>query len=86
MRSPPQAVRRLHLRLLVSQARPACDVEYVTDVLVSALSATLFEHQHRAGAMPLDRLKAGYADLVARLDRRPGATRASARAGAGDDR
>ncbi len=85
MRSPPQAVRRLHVQLLVGQARPDCDVEYVTDVLASGLSALLFEHQHREREMELDRLKAGYRDLVVRLvgDREPPA---SARAGAGDDR
>lgn len=67
MRSPPQAVRRLHVRLQVAEARPDCDVDYVTDILVSGLSALLFEHQRRERGMALERLKAGYRDLVVRL-------------------
>ncbi|MBA2350131.1 MAG: TetR/AcrR family transcriptional regulator [Solirubrobacterales bacterium] len=67
MRSAPQAVRRLHLQVLVSAARPDCDVEYATDVLADALSAQLLAHQLREREMPLERLQAGYADLVERL-------------------
>ncbi len=67
MRSGPYAVRRLHVRILVEQARPGCDVDYVTDVLGGALSAQAFVDQHRVRGLDLDRLKAGYADLVERL-------------------
>ncbi len=71
VRSEPYAVYRLHVRMLVEEARPACDVEYTTDVLLGALSAQVFVHQRRVREMPLDRLKAGYADLVDRLLSRP---------------
>ena len=67
MRSPPQAVRRLHLQVLVAAARPDCDVAYVSDVLAGALSATLLAHQLRERELPLERLKAGYTDLARRL-------------------
>jgi AcrR family transcriptional regulator len=67
VRSEPYAVYWLHVRMLVSEARPSCDVDYATDVLIGALSAQVFVHQRRVREMPLDRLKAGYADLVDRL-------------------
>jgi AcrR family transcriptional regulator len=67
VRSEPYAVYWLHVRMLVSEARPSCDVDYATDVLIGALSAQVFVHQRRVREMPLERLKAGYADLVDRL-------------------
>jgi AcrR family transcriptional regulator len=67
VRSEPYAVYWLHVRMLVAEARPACDVDYATDVLIGALSAQVFVHQRRVREMPLERLKAGYADLVDRL-------------------
>jgi hypothetical protein len=67
IRSEPRAVHRLHVRMLVEQARPDCDVEYTTDVLMGALSAQVFVDQRRIRELPLERLKDGYADLVNRL-------------------
>jgi AcrR family transcriptional regulator len=67
LRSEPYAVYWLHVRMLVTAARPSCDVDYATDVLLGALSAQVFVHQRRVREMPLDRLKSGYADLVDRL-------------------
>ncbi len=67
VRSGPYAAYRMHMRLLVEQARPGCDVDYTTDILLSALNAQVFVHQRRISEMPLERLKAGYADLVDRL-------------------
>jgi AcrR family transcriptional regulator len=67
VRSEPYAVYWLHVRMLVSEARPSCDVDYATDVLIGVLNAQLFVHQRRVRELPLERLKAGYADLVDRL-------------------
>jgi AcrR family transcriptional regulator len=67
LRSEPYMVHWLHVRMLVEQARPGCDVDYTTDVLLGALSAQVFAHQRRVRHMPLDRLKDGYADLVAKM-------------------
>jgi AcrR family transcriptional regulator len=66
-RSEPYAVYWLHVRRLVEEARPACDVDYASDVLLGALNARVFVHQRRVREMPLERLKAGFADLVDRL-------------------
>jgi AcrR family transcriptional regulator len=66
-RSEPYAVYWLHVRMLVEEARPACDADYAADVLLGALNAQVFVHQRRVREMPLERLKAGYADLVGRL-------------------
>jgi AcrR family transcriptional regulator len=67
VRSAPYAAYWLHVRNLVGQARPDCDVDYTTDVLLSSLSAQVFVHQRRVREMDLDRLKDGFADLVDRL-------------------
>jgi AcrR family transcriptional regulator len=67
MRSEPYAAYWLHTRMLVEEARPSCDADYATDVLLGALNAQAFVHQRRVREMPLDRLKSGYADLVDRL-------------------
>lgn len=67
MRSEPLMVQWLHVRTLVEQARPDCDVDYTTDVLLGALSASVFVHQRRLREMPLGRIKDGYADLVEKM-------------------
>lgn len=67
LRSEPYAVRWLHIRTLVSAARPDADAEYIADLLLAALSADLFVHQRHGRDIGLDRIKAGFADLVARL-------------------
>ncbi len=66
MRSPPYAVHWLHIHTLVERARPAGDLEYLTYVLLGALSAQVFRHQRHVHQMHLSRLKAGYAALVNR--------------------
>jgi AcrR family transcriptional regulator len=67
LQSAPHAVHWLHIRSLVRQAWPDCDLDYVTDVLLSSLSARTFAHQRHDRQMELDRLKAGFAHLVERL-------------------
>lgn len=66
-RTQPYAVRWAHVRMLVEEARPGCDVDYVTDVLLGALAAELFAHHRQTRELPLERLKAGFADLVDRV-------------------
>ena len=66
-RSGPYAFYWLHIHHLVAEARPACDIDYAADVLLGALAPQVFMHQRQARAMPLHRIKAGYADLVDRL-------------------
>ncbi len=66
-RSMAHAVHWLHVRTLVESARPEADRDYLTYVLVAALSPRMFLHQRRASRMTLARLKAGYADLAVRM-------------------
>jgi AcrR family transcriptional regulator len=67
LRSMPYAVHWLHVHTLVEQARPDGDLDYITDLLLGALSAQTFAHQRYGRQMELSRLKAGYADLASRM-------------------
>jgi AcrR family transcriptional regulator len=67
LEAPPVRAHWLHVHNLVLQARPICDPDYAADMLIGALSPQLFVHQRHGRDMDLDRLKAGYADLVDRL-------------------
>lgn len=55
---------RAHVALLLRQTSSSRDTEYLTDVLLAALAADLVLHQRRALEMPLQRLKAGWRELV----------------------
>ena len=67
MRSAPFAVRWMHVRNLVAEARPDSDADYTADVLLLPLSAAAFFHMRHDQEMPLSRLKRNYADLVERV-------------------
>jgi AcrR family transcriptional regulator len=62
--SPPYAVHRLHLTLLLREANPGCDADYLAETLLSCLGAELFMHLREVREMPLERVKAGWAELV----------------------
>lgn len=64
--TPPYRVRWLHVRGLLAQLRPEADVDYLTDALLAPLSAASFAGQRMGQGMELDRIKAGYSDLVDR--------------------
>jgi AcrR family transcriptional regulator len=66
-RSGPFAFYRLHMTLLVREADPLCDAEYVADVLLAALSGQMIAYMTKLREMPDDRLKAGWAELVRRV-------------------
>ena len=65
--SPPYAVYRLHMTLLLREAQPDCDAEFLAEMLLAALGADLFVYLRDAREMPLERLKTGWAELVRRL-------------------
>lgn len=71
--SPPAEVSRLHLRLLLREADPACDVDYLAEALLACLGVDFFLYLGRARELELERLKAGWAELVRRvvLERSP---------------
>jgi len=64
--SAPYAVHRLHVTLLLGAADPSCDAEVLAETLLAALSAELFVYLRYVREMPLERMKAGWADLVQR--------------------
>jgi AcrR family transcriptional regulator len=66
-RSQPYAALWLHVHALLEEALPDADHEYLADVLLAALAPGTFHHQRHVRGLPLEGLKAGYADLVARL-------------------
>jgi AcrR family transcriptional regulator len=65
--SAPYAVYRLHMTLLLREAEPGCDAEFLAEMLLAALGADLFVYLRDAREMPLERLKTGWAELVGRL-------------------
>jgi AcrR family transcriptional regulator len=66
-RSGPFMVYRAHVAMLVREADPDCDWEYLTDSLLASLGATHVRFLRRARGMSVERLAAGWADLVRRL-------------------
>jgi AcrR family transcriptional regulator len=63
-RSSVYGAYRAHVSLLVRSGAPDLDAAYVTDVLLSAVSAELVMHQLRGRGIELADLKAGWAALV----------------------
>ena len=66
-RSQPYAALWLHVHTLLEETVPHADPDYLADVLLAALSPGAFHHQRHVRGLPLERLKTGFADLVARL-------------------
>jgi hypothetical protein len=66
-RSQPYAVLWLHARALIAQAVPRADDEYLADVVLAALSPATFHHQRHVRGLGLERLKAGFGELVGRM-------------------
>jgi len=64
--SAPYGVHRLHVTLLLGAADPGCDAEVLAETLLATLSAELFVHLRDVREMPLERMKAGWAELVQR--------------------
>ena len=64
---PVYVFYRSHIGMLVREADPDCDADYLTEALLAPLAATQFVYQRRARGMPLERIAQGYAFLVGRL-------------------
>ena len=63
---PVYVFYRAHIAMLLREAAPECDVEYVTDALIAPLAAIHFVYQRYGRGMPLERVVAGYEWLVRR--------------------
>jgi AcrR family transcriptional regulator len=55
---------RTHVIILLREAAPARDNDYLADVVLAVLAADLVLHQRRVLEMPLQRLKDGWRELV----------------------
>ena len=66
-RSGPFMVYQAHVAMLVREAAPDCDWEYVTDTLLASLTATHLRYMRRARGMSEERIAAGWADVVRRM-------------------
>ena len=63
-RSAVYASHRAHVILLLREARPHADAEYLADALLAALASELVLFLRTDRGLDLDRLKTGWADLV----------------------
>jgi AcrR family transcriptional regulator len=66
-RGGPYTVYRAHVGVLVREAAPDADWEYITDTLLASLNANHLRYMRRARRMSAERLAAGWADVVQRL-------------------
>ena len=66
-RSAPFSVYRTHVQMLVREAAPDSDWEYLADVLMASLRADHVRYLRQIREMPEDRMAGGWADLVRRL-------------------
>jgi AcrR family transcriptional regulator len=64
LRHSVYAAHRAHLSALLREADPACDPQYLADVLLGALAAEVVLYQRRVLGMPLERLKDGWLALL----------------------
>jgi AcrR family transcriptional regulator len=65
--SAPFAVYRTHVALLVREAAPDADWEYLADALMASLRADHIHYLRQLRELPDERVAAGWADLVRRL-------------------
>ncbi|CAL9566955.1 hypothetical protein SUDANB106_04770 [Streptomyces sp. enrichment culture] len=66
---PPRRLVLTHLTALLREADVGGDAELLAHTLASHLDVALLHHLTRRRGMPLDRLEAGWLDLVARVTR-----------------
>jgi AcrR family transcriptional regulator len=55
---------RAHVTALLRDAAPACDTDYIADVLLGALTGELVLYHRRVLGMSLERLKDGWVELL----------------------
>jgi AcrR family transcriptional regulator len=61
------ALYRTHLAMLVREAAPELDDEYLAEALLAPLSPETFLYLRKGRDLPLERIEAGYEQLVTRL-------------------
>jgi AcrR family transcriptional regulator len=63
---------RMHVELLVRDADPKADSEFIADSLLAMLTARVFLYLRIARELPLERIVEGWTDVVRRLVPEPG--------------
>ena len=63
----PYQVHRLHITLLLREADPSCDADYLGEVLMAALAADRYVYLRHGRGIEIERLKAGWEELVRRV-------------------
>ena len=58
---------RAHVAMLLREADPECDTDYLAEALLAPLAADIFLYMRRVRNMPLERIAEGYEQLVRRL-------------------
>jgi AcrR family transcriptional regulator len=61
------ALYRTHLAMLVREAAPELDDEYLAEALLAPLTPETFLYLRKGRELPLERIEAGYEQLVRRL-------------------
>jgi AcrR family transcriptional regulator len=61
------ALYRTHLAMLVRECSPELDDEYLAEALLASLTPEAFLYLRKGRALPLERIEAGYEQLVRRL-------------------
>ena len=63
-RSGPHRVNLTHVSVLVREARPEADAEYLAEALLAPLAVDLYAHQRRERGMSPERVKSGLDELL----------------------
>jgi AcrR family transcriptional regulator len=66
-KAAPYGVYRTHVAMLVREADPNADWEYIADMLLAALGAEHVSYLRTVREMPEERIAAGWDDLVRRV-------------------
>ncbi|MEU6769707.1 helix-turn-helix domain-containing protein [Streptomyces sp. NPDC046759] len=64
---PAVTALRTHVMMLLRRIVPEADCELLSQTLMASLDPALIYHQTRTCGMPMERLEAGWIDLVARV-------------------
>lgn len=65
--TPPRLARFAHVSMLLRAARTPGDVDILTEVLLDYLEIGFVDHLHNRRGMPVERIEAGWDDLVHRV-------------------
>ncbi|MEU0337402.1 helix-turn-helix domain-containing protein [Streptomyces sp. NPDC006193] len=68
---PALGALRTHVTMLLRQIVPDADCDLLAQTLLGSLDPALIHHLTRQCGMPLERLEAGWVDLVSRVTRTP---------------